>query len=226
MSMLLRLLEELLPFIFYIKSANRKLHESSVVSKDRERSLYVAYEELAEEELTRRLTEEHERGKGIDEKTIKFSITISLALTILGSAGSVVLKSIESQNLSMIASLLIALSVIYTISGGLLALGALKTLPTYGFGTNYLVQRKSLGKEIVALALISQEKVNIVRQVRNEASYQCLRNGLILLLVVLVIYAAAPVSMRFESNGKGVIVEKVEKPSNKINQPMRVHNAQ
>jgi|GEM_PF-1038567 len=211
MSMLLARLEELLPFMFYIKRANKKLHESSVVSKDSETSLCATYEELTEEELTTRLTEEHERGKGIDEKTIKFSVTISLALTILGSAGSVVLKSVESPNLSIVSSLLIAFSVIYTISGGLLALGALKTLPTYGFGTNYLAQRKISGKEIIALALISQEKINIVRHLRNEASYQCLRNGLVLLLIALVIYAAAPVSKRFESDAKGAIVGKVEK---------------
>jgi hypothetical protein len=219
MSMLLGLLEELLPFVFYITRANKKFHESSVVSKDSETSLYATCEKLTEEELTTRLAEEHERGKSIDEKTIKFSVTISLALTILGSAGSVVLKSIESPNLSIVASLLIALSVIYTISGGLLALGALKTLPTYGFGTYYLSERKTLGKEIITVALISQEKINIVRHLRNEASYQCLRNGLVLLLVVLVIYAASPVSKRFESDAKGEIVEKVEKSSNKTIQP-------
>lgn len=196
MQWLFAILEEAVPFVFYVKRANEKLKEAASKDNEKDKSLHEQYGNLAAEELMSRLKEEHERGKYIDEKTIKFSVTIGLALTILGSAGSVVLKSLSNPDLAFAASILIAFSVIYSISGGLLALGALKTLPMYGFGTSFLLEKKKSDAVIVS-ALISQEKVNIVRHLRNESAYQCLRNGLILLLLALFIYAVTPATKYF-----------------------------
>lgn len=192
--------------MFYYFRARKKLAEAKISGREKNDSLYIQYKTLSSEELETRLKEEHERGKNIDEKTIKFSVTISIAVTILGSAGSVILKSLSEPNLVFYASTFVAASVIYTISGGLLALSALKTLPTYGFGTLFLLKKKE-SNEVVVSSLVSQEKVNIVRQLRNESAYQCLRNGFLLLLPALLIYSIASVSSHGDLKKKDPLVE-------------------
>ena len=214
------MLEELFPFVFYFYRARKKLAEASTSDSEKKNdSPYIQYKTLSNEELETRLKEEHERGKNIDEKTIKFSVTISIAVTILGSAGSVILKSLSEPDLVFYASTFIAVSVIYTISGGLLSLSALKTLPTYGFGTLFLLKKKE-SDDVVVSSLVSQEKVNIVRQLRNESAYQCLRNGLLLLLPALLIYSIASVTSHSDPKKKVQLVEnpKVNIVDNCINQ--------
>ncbi len=70
---------------------------------------------------------------------------------------------------------------------GIISLGALKTVPKYGYGTQYEIQKEEKGANYLANALILQEDINIVRHLRNEAAYQCIRNGLFLLLTALII---------------------------------------
>jgi len=82
--------------------------------------------------------------------------------------------------------------ILYTIIGGIIALGALKTLPTYGYGTNFIIKSKDdVNVKIAALA--AQEKVNTARHLRNEAAYQCLRNGFIILIIPVIFFIIAPI---------------------------------
>ena len=180
----IRAIEELWPPLVYLAHGKKKLTEAADGSPAAER-VVKSYGVLSNAQLEKRLEEEHERGRNVDEKTIRFAMTISIALTVLSSAAGVVLKSSEGGLGETAVSILFAISALYTLSAGLLALGALKTLPTYGFGTHYLIDKER--PEAVARALVSQETVNIVRHLRNEATYQCLRNGFVLLLAALLL---------------------------------------
>jgi hypothetical protein len=95
---------------------------------------------------------------------------------------------------------------------GIISLGALKTLPKYGYGTKHEILAEQQGANHIAKALFLQEEINIVRHLRNESAYQCLRNGFLLLLLVLII---ATFSIRIPSKAKPVSqsipIEHIEK---------------
>ena len=209
------ILEEVFPFVFFNLRKNKKLNEASNFDNVEHREVVEKYADLPHKEVCERLNEEHERGKTIDEKTVKFTVTISLATAMLGTAGSVILKSVSSPELVLVISLLLACSVFYTFSGGLLALGALKTLPTYGYGSTFRI-KKNKDDAVALSALVSQEKVNNTRHLRNEAAYQCLRNGFILLLCALTIYAVSPV-FKYENNQERQKVMNVKPKKDDIN---------
>ena len=107
--------EELFPFWPFAKFKKKKLAEANSDLSEGNREKFIKYCQLADAELEARLGEEHQRGKAIDEKTVKFSATISIALTILSSAGSLVISS-SGELVSLVATLLISFSVVY-VSG-------------------------------------------------------------------------------------------------------------
>lgn len=186
-----RIIEELLPFVFFpfrLKRLLNKAADPKIGNKDGE---FSSYHNLDKKCLSIRLKEEHKRAKLIDEKTVKFTFLLSISLTILGSIGGYFSKTLENEVLKLAISGISGLSVLYTIMGGLLALGALKTLPTYGYGTDFILKSKD-NDDVKVAALAAQEKVNIARHLRNEAAYQCLRNGLIILMVSVILFTAAP----------------------------------
>lgn len=178
-----RLLEEVLPFVAFLRNYKKAIKQASDAGSGRRSP---SYEELSEESLRERLHEEHERARATDEKTLKFTLALSLALTVVGSASAFLVQVEGPRPLRIPLVVLAALCVCYALTGGLLALGALKTAPTYGYGTEYAIE--SMGrKDVVANALAGQEKVNTARHLRNEAAYQCLRNAVILLALVIVL---------------------------------------
>ena len=65
-----------------------------------------------------------------------------------------------------------------------MALGAVRTYRKFGFGTRYALARQdSDSTALLAEHLARQETLNILRHCRNEAVFQAVRNGLLLLLV-------------------------------------------
>ena len=65
-----------------------------------------------------------------------------------------------------------------------MALGALRTQPRYGFGTQYLLTLKGNDRRVTqADQLARQEIRNSIRQMRNEAVFQTVRNGMIVLAI-------------------------------------------
>jgi hypothetical protein len=67
---------------------------------------------------------------------------------------------------------------------------SLRTLPTFGYGTGFKIDSKTADApaEVYVDALLRQEKANQIRQVRNEAAFQALRNGFFLFGIVLILY--------------------------------------
>lgn len=190
-SCMRRILEELFPFVFFYFRSKRILEKATNPNIGNKEGKYSLYHQLETESLSKRLKEEHDRGKSIDEKTVKFTTLLSIALTILGAIGGFFSNKLESSTFKLLLSTISGCSILYTITGGLLALGALKTLPTYGYGTNFIVNSKD-NDDIIISALAAQEEVNIARHLRNEAAYQCLRNGFIFLITLAVLFMAVP----------------------------------
>jgi hypothetical protein len=186
----MRFLEELFPFVFFLWHARRISKKASNSQIGAVGGKYHRYHALTSKILSERLNEEHKRAIAIDEKTVKLTFSISVALTILGATGGYLSKALQSGVLKLLVSGTAGLAIFYTLAGGLLALGALKTLPTYGFGTDYFLQKRNRKVSEVS-ALAAQETVNIVRHLRNESAYQCLRNGFFVLIVSTMIFVVA-----------------------------------
>ena len=127
----------------------------------------------------------------MDEKTFKLTLSLSIGLTVLGSMAAFLIKVVSSVTIQTISTILIYSGVLYVLFAGFVALGALRTLRSYGYGTQFLLQQKKEEQKILAEALARQETMNIIRHLRNETAYQALRNGLCLLFVGIVIFATA-----------------------------------
>lgn len=182
---LLLLLEEFFPFIFFIINKHNKLHKTP--QGDELEGNINEYSRLSPEKLNSRLSEEHERAIKIDEKTAKFTLGLSVSLTILSTASGTLAKLLPVNKINWFITLLCGLSSIFMMIAGIVSLGALKTLPKFGYGTQHELLAEKKGVYHLAKVLIQQEDINIVRHLRNETAYQCLRNGFIILLIALIL---------------------------------------
>ena len=181
-----RLLEELFPFAHYVVRARRQRQrsESPDILKKSER-----YSSLSEAQLDERLKEEHARASALDEKTFKLTLSLSVGLTVLGSTAAFLVRAVTSPAIQAALTVVIGLALFFVLSAGFVALGALRTLPRHGYGTEFLLQRQANAPNRVADALARQELTNNIRHLRNETAFQALRNGLILLFVGLLLFA-------------------------------------
>lgn len=181
--MLAEMLEEIFPIFPFFKHQKRILDE---VGKDGQLALCSKrYGELDADSLSARIKEEHERAIKIDEKTSKFILGLSVSLTVLAAASGSLVKILPNSSYSTFISLICGMASLYMLVAGITALGAIKTLATYGYGTDHLLNQKTRGVSYLTEALYAQERMNIIRQMRNEAAYQSLRNGFLLLLFAL-----------------------------------------
>lgn len=178
-----RVFQEAVPFVAFLNNYRKTIRDAAERGAGKSKT---DYEQYNSELLKKRLEEEHQRSEAIDEKTRKFTFVFSFGLAILGTAGGFLAQPNAHTAYRIPSVILAALCVVYALAGGLLALGSLKTLTLYGYGTEY-AHKSSREPELVAWALAAQEKMNAARQVRNEAAYQCLRNSVVLLIVLAVL---------------------------------------
>jgi hypothetical protein len=173
-----RVIEEILPIVYfyYIDTHLRnKIYECSL-------SQVSIYSELSTKKIKQRLVDEHDRAIKIDNKTSKFTLGLSISLTIISVTASSIVKFLPANNLNTIIVFLFGLSSLYMLTGGVLALGSLKTLPIFGYGTSFEINKNS---SLLVRSLIGQEKINTLRHIRNELSYMSLRNGFIIIFMAL-----------------------------------------
>jgi len=182
-----RIFEEVFPFFSYL--CNRSFLKKQCACPD-----ISGHKKLSPEQLTCRLDDEHQRASTIDEKTSKMTLSLSVVLTIFGLAIAFFTKS-EFDGIVLIVLLtLVVLSLFYLIVAGCMALGALRTYPKYGYGTEFILKKSQDSTrevEILAYALARQECMNTIRHLRNEGAYQALRNGFYLLSVWILIFVVA-----------------------------------
>lgn len=179
------LFEEFFPFFSFLRNKHKKFKKIEAVDVPQE--IIKEYSMLPIDKLHHRLSEEHERASTIDEKTTKFTLGLSVSLTVLSAVSGTLAKLLPDNNLNFMIIFLCGLSSIFMLIAGIISLGALKTLPKYGYGTKHEILAEQQGAKHLASALFFQEEINIVRHLRNESAYQCLRNGFFLLLLALII---------------------------------------
>jgi len=182
--------EEIFPFLFFYFRKRKLTKEIINETFASETSAYKSYYQLPEENLKSRIAEEHDRSKSMDDKTFKMTLAISFGLTILGSTASLLVKGMPNPELKVIVAIFAALSIFYSMTAGYTAIGALKTLPTYGYGTDFMIKGNG-DISVLVKALAAQEKMNIIRHLRNESAYQSLRNSMALLFFALMIFAVS-----------------------------------
>jgi len=125
----------------------------------------------------------------MDDRTFKLTLSLSIGLTILGSTAAFLVKAVQSTIIQSTLTIVIGVGLFYVLAAGFIALGALRTFPTFGFGTQFIL-RQGNTPNALADALARQEVMNIIRHLRNETAYQSLRNGLFLLFAGILIFAA------------------------------------
>lgn len=184
-----RIAEELFPFAHYLLR-QRRLRRRSESEDILNEQQFAGYSALSAQQLTQRLDEERQRGSAMDEKTFKLTLSLSVGLTVLGSTAAFLVKAVSSAAVQTTLTIIIGLGLFYVLAAGFVALGALRTFPSYGYGTQFLLQQQGNAQNVLADALARQETMNNIRHLRNETSYQALRNGLFLLFVGILIFAA------------------------------------
>lgn len=188
------------PFIYLYGLEERKISEASnYLSKD-----YVFFYDLDKAVVESRLKEEHSRSKLIDDKTSKFNLGLSLCLTIIGVAATTIAKLLPDHELKPLIIAFLSISSLYMLVGGLVSLSAFKLMPTYGYGSRFEYLKTNNEKVEIIKALIGQEKINLIKQVRNEVAYQCLRNGFIMLLLSLIIISYTSVLSAYLASPKAI----------------------
>jgi hypothetical protein len=182
MTYLKRVIEEFLPFFVYIRRSAKKKRLEEILPADD--ATLLGYGRLNVDDLRKRLEERHKDAAFLDEKTFKMTLALALALTFLGTSVTALVKEIGSPVGKLAVASLVSASILYILFGGIIALGAMKSQKTYGKATT--AGTETPGE--LAEALRKQELSNVRRHLRNEASFQSLRNGLCLLIVAIVVF--------------------------------------
>lgn len=189
------MIQELFPFLTYFLQAQkirRQVWSLDDISKpDNGKLARTArrYNNIERDEISARLRDEHDRAKKIDEKTFRFTLLISVGLSIFGSAFAFIASEVASTNWAKTILVIISIAEVFFLVGGLIALAAIRTMPFYGIGTEALLAKKNdaaTDMPVLSRWLVQQEQMNVIRQMRNEASYQCMRNGLILTISAMI----------------------------------------
>ena len=180
--------EEVFPFPCYVRNKARAFSRATS-ERILEEQEYARYPTLSADSLLERLREERQRASAMDEKTFKLTLSLSVGLTILGSTSAILVKQVSLSEARFTLVALIILGLFYVLSSGFIALGALRTLCSYGYGTQPLLLDADQRQRHLAECLARAEAINLVRHLRNETAYQSLRNGLTLLSLSAVVFA-------------------------------------
>ena len=184
-----RVFEEILPFVTFLFRARQKWRLVYKNCEILQEKAYQPYSEICIKNLEKRLKEERERATSMDAKTFKLTLSLSVALTVLGSVSTTLSNQITNPQAETFFLALVTLSTLYFLVSGLVALGAVKTLQSYGYGTGiHLIDQDDL-QESLAKCLAQSETINTIRHLRNESAYQGLRNGFLLFISAAITFA-------------------------------------
>jgi hypothetical protein len=189
LSAISRVLQEIFPLFFYWRNINKMRRLIGAEDLLQQKFSYAAYVSLSSDILLERLEEERARATALDEKTFKMTLSLGVGLTVVSTVYAVLIATAGSSWVARALGISVWLAVFYIFSAGFLALGALRTQPSFGYGTEIRKSAIARNKTLYADALIRQELSNDMRHLRNEASYQLLRNGLVLLFLSLTAFA-------------------------------------
>ena len=195
------ILEEICPYPFYICRGAKLRRRASSVGVLTDPNL-AKYQSLSSDDLRERLGEEHFRARAMDEKTFKLTLSFSIGLSILGLTTSSLVNTVSCALVQTALILILGAGTLNVLAAAFLALGALRTLPTYGYGTAFLLKARARAdreRVLLADALLRQETMNQVRHLRNEAAYQGLRNGVVMVFAGFCVLVGALVHQYINS---------------------------
>ena len=185
-----RVLEELAPIALFVPR-DRRLEKRQADPAILSHPAFAGYDTLTVAQAEERLKEERMRAAALDEKTFKLTLSLTIGLTVVGTAITALIDKVPQPFGRLVVAIGLAVAITYILLGGFLALGAMRTQSSYGYGTAFLLQHPAGGPVTpLADALARQETVNMRRHLRNEATIQMLRNGLLVLLVTFATFAA------------------------------------
>ena len=204
LSLVSRLAEEAFPFIYCVVRS-RRLRRRCEKKDILKCSEFADFPKLSVEQLKDRVDEERGRATAMDEKTFKLTLSLSVALTVLGSMWALVSRELFSATVEVVLTILFGVGLFYVLAAGLTAVGALRTERSYGYGTQFLLrlEQENDARVVWAKALARQETMNVVRHLRNETAYQSLRNGLAMLFMGILIFL---VTLTVQSMGSATSV--------------------
>ena len=158
------------------------------------------------EDMLRYLEKEMSRRRIIEEKAKTNALAITLALSAM-LAGVALVGSLTDSGDSPLSWLvwivipLQAIGIVFLLTGGLLALNALRTVPTQMWTVEddkRNLKDEEKPSEIASFLVFNQHYTNI-KSNHVETSYSCIRNGVIVLAgsaLAAVILALIPVSAK------------------------------
>lgn len=195
-----RIVRNLVPYEYYLLCRERRKkidpqHIQYILALDE----FKEYCTLCENQLEKRIEEEHRRAVAIDEKTFKLTLSLSFVVAVLGLELSLFQKLLPPTANSIMLNSMIAIAFLYILSAGLVALGALSTLPSYGYGTKFLLEQRSNRQKVLAENLSCQEIMNDCRHLRNKIVYMAMRNAFVMILAGFVIFVAMYLYQFFSS---------------------------
>lgn len=200
-SHLKRIFEEILPFSTFLCRAHEKwclVNKSDDILQEEK---FKKYSKIDIEKLKERLVEERERASSMDEKTFKLTLSLSIALAILGSTSITLTKFILHPYANKLFIILISISIFFFTISGFIAINSVKTLPMYGRGTEMILTGSDKSQKYLAEYLAKNEEINQIRHLRNESAYQSLRNGFILFIGAIILFVYSLVWDVFQDCG-------------------------
>jgi len=171
-----RWIEEILPFLQFL-GVKSKLEARSNADEILTRPEYSEYSSLEASALLQRIEEEHRRGALIDDKTFKLTLSLSIGLAVLGSASALILKALASQEMKILVGSLLTVGVAYVLTAGFLALTSLRTLPSYGFGTTFLLQRKADDESEMFVCALAYQASQPASLIGDKRATECVEAG-------------------------------------------------
>ena len=187
----LRIVEEIFPFghyFIYSRELEREVKSPDIL-KDQEQEYYLL---LSKKQLRKRLKEEHRRPLIIDQKTFRLTLSLSFEFTVLSSVAALLWEAELHGAVQNALMVIILIGLVYILFAGLIVLGAARTHPLYGYGTEFLLrlQQQDNVRATLADALVRQEIMNYLRYYRNETVYMVLRNVFVLIVLGAIIFSA------------------------------------
>lgn len=188
--MLRRTIEELFPVFIYCLNRLKIKGIIEFLQREFDNKDYESYLGLDEAILEDRIKEEHKRATSIDDKSVKLTVGFAIGSAALSISSTQLIKMMKNEILIIVCMVAVIIAVFYTLIGGWIALGGLRTSSIYGYGTKFISDVKSSdnSKHLYVQALVLQEKANILRHLRNESSYQNLRNGILCLFIAFILF--------------------------------------
>ncbi|MGO9606562.1 MAG: hypothetical protein ACLQAT_24755 [Candidatus Binataceae bacterium] len=181
-----------------VRAARKKLKRRSAnpTRETWEAKRYDTWYAISVAKLDELIGAESGRALKLDEKAGKISAVLALALTIGGSFGISLIEKVSTLQLRVPMRFALLISVMYMIAGGSLAFfSGSAAKPHGGYGPDWealLSGNRNQDKQPRVEALVDFENANLIRNNDISGALSCIRNGMLVFFLVLLLAVADP----------------------------------